>query len=55
MVQIARLDDASLEDFEPQASPVEGQSLQKKEKKKRKRKGEKIPKSKSLKTKVMNM
>ena len=42
MIQISPLDDASLKDFEPQASPVEGQSLRKKEKKKRKRKGEKF-------------
>ena len=41
MVKIARLDDAFLEVFQPQASPVEGQSLQQKEKKRRKRKGEK--------------
>ena len=41
MVKISRLDDAFLEVFELQESPVEGQSLQQKEKKRRKRKGEK--------------
>ena len=41
MVKIARLDDAFLEVFLAQASPVEGQSLQQKEKKRRKRKGQK--------------
>ena len=41
IVKIARLDDASLDVFQLQASPVEGQSLQQKEKKRRKRKGEK--------------
>jgi len=51
IVKIARLDDAFLNVFYPQASPVEGQSLQQKEKKTRKRKGEKkIQKSKSLRT-----
>jgi len=51
IVKIARLDDASLEVFQPQASPVEGQSLQQKEKKRRKRKGEKKnQKLKSLRT-----
>ena len=45
MLKIVCLDDAFLEVFQPQASPVEGQSLQQKEKKRRKRKGEKkIPK-----------
>ena len=45
MVKIARLDDAFLEVFEPQVSPLEGQLLQQKEKKRRKRKVEKkIPK-----------
>ena len=45
MLKIAHLDDAFLEVFCPQASPVEGQSLQQKEEKRRKRKGEKkIPK-----------
>ena len=33
MVKVARLDDAFLEDFQPQASPVEGQSLQQNNKK----------------------
>ena len=33
MLKFAHLDDAFLEVFEPQASPVEGQSLQQKEKK----------------------
>jgi len=41
MVKIAHLDDAFSEFFELEASPVEGQSLQQKEKKRRKRKGEK--------------
>ena len=40
MVKIARLDDAFLEVFKLQASPVKGQSLHSKEKKRRKRKGE---------------
>ena len=45
MLKIACLEDAFLEVFQPQASPVEGQSLQQKEKKRRKRKSEKkIPK-----------
>jgi len=35
------IDDAFLKVFYPQASSVEGQSLQQKEKKRRKRKGEK--------------
>ena len=47
MVKIAGLDDAFLEVFELQASPLEGQSRQQKGKKRRKRKGEKkIQKSK---------
>ena len=51
MVKIACLNDAFLEVFLPQAIPVEGQSLQQKEKKGRKRKGEKkFKKLKSLKT-----
>jgi len=41
MVKVARLDDAFSEFFKLEASPVEGQSLQQKDKKKRKRKGEK--------------
>ena len=41
MVKIARLDDAFLEVYLPQASPLGGQSLQQKEKKRRKRKGKK--------------
>ena len=41
MVKIARLDDAFSEMFQLEASPVEGQSLQQKDKKRRKRKGEK--------------
>ena len=41
MVKIALLDDAFLEVFLLLASPVEGQSLQQKEKKRRKRKGKK--------------
>ena len=40
MVKIALLDDAFLEVFKLQASPVEGQSLHSKEKKRRKRKSE---------------
>ena len=41
MVKIGRLDDSFLEVFQPQASPVEGQSRQQNKKKKGKRKGEK--------------
>jgi len=41
IVKIARLDDAFLIFFYLQASPVEGQSLLRKEKKRRKQKGEK--------------
>ena len=41
IVKIARLDDAFLEAFRPQGSPIEIQSLQRTEKKRRKRKGEK--------------
>ena len=45
MLKITHLDDAFSEVFYPQASPVEGQSLQQKQEKRRKRKGEKrIPK-----------
>ena len=45
ILKIARLDDTFSEVFKPQASPVEGQSLQQKQEKRRKRKGEKkIPK-----------
>ena len=45
MLKITRLDDAFSEVFKPQASPVEGQSLQQKQEKRRKMKGEKkIPK-----------
>jgi len=40
MVKIACLDDAFLKVFQLQAIPVEGQSLQQKEKKRRKRKGQ---------------
>jgi len=45
------LDDAFSEIFKLEASPVEGQSLQQKDKKRRKRKGEKkkLKKLKSLK------
>jgi len=52
MVKIAHHDDALSEFFKLEASPVEGQSLQRKEKKRTKRKGEKkkLQKSKSLKT-----
>ena len=39
MVEIACLDDAFSEIFELEARPVEGQSLQQKDKKRRKRKG----------------
>ena len=46
MLKFARLDDAFLEVFQPQVSPVEGQSLQQKEKKRRKKEGEKNPKIK---------
>ena len=41
VIEIAHLDDAFSEIFELEASPVEGQSLQQKDKKRRKRKGEK--------------
>jgi len=41
MVEIARLVDAFSEIFELEASLVEGQSLQQKDKKRRKRKGKK--------------
>jgi len=41
MVKISSLNDAFSEFFELEASPVEGQSLQQKDKKRRKRKGEK--------------
>ena len=41
MVKIPRLNDAFLEVFQLQASPLEGQSLQQKGEKRRKRKGEK--------------
>ena len=41
MVKIVRFDDAFSELFELEASPVEGQLLQQKEKKRRKRKDEK--------------
>ena len=41
MVKIARLDGTFLEVFSLQASPLEGQSLQQKEKKRGKREGEK--------------
>ena len=45
MLKIAHLNDAFLEVFQLQESPVVGQSLQQKEKKRRKRKGKKkIPK-----------
>ena len=44
MVKIAGLNDAFLEVFQPQASPVEGQSLQQEKEKKERRK--KIPKIK---------
>ena len=41
MVKLACLDDTFSEIFEMEASPVEGQLLQQKDKKRRKRKGEK--------------
>jgi len=41
ILKTACLDDAFLEVFQPKASPVEGQSLQQKEKERKKRKGEK--------------
>ena len=41
MAKVACLDDAFSEVFEWEASPVEGQSLQQKDKKRRKRKGDK--------------
>ena len=45
MVKVAHLNDAFLEVLLPLANPVEGQSLQQKERERRKRKGEKkIPK-----------
>ena len=51
MVKIALVDDAFSGLFELEASPVEGQSLQQKDKKRKKRKGKKeIKKPKSLKT-----
>ena len=50
MVRITRLDDAFSAIFELDESPVEGQSLQQKDKKRRKRKGKKkFKKLKSLK------
>jgi len=50
MVKIGHLDDSSLNIFEPQASPGEGQSQQQKENQKEKKKGKKtFQKSKSLK------
>ena len=51
MVKIACLDDAFLEIYELEASPVEGQLLKQKDKKRRKRKGEK--KNKKLKSQKM--
>ena len=45
MLIFACLDNAFLEAFKPQASPVEGQSLQQKEKKRRKKEGEKKSKN----------
>ena len=52
MLKIACLDDAFSEAFEPQASPVEGQSLQqkkKREKEKKERRKKKIPKIEKIK------
>jgi len=48
--QIACLDYAFSKIFELEASPVEGQSMQQKDKKRRKRKGEKKLEKKNLKT-----
>ena len=51
IVKIARLDDAFVEVFQPQASPVEGQSLQQKEKIRKKgnaKKNSKIEKVKGV-------
>ena len=52
MLKIARLNDAFSEVFQPQASPVEGQSLQQKrkekEKKERRKKSPKIEKPKDV-------
>ena len=48
MVKIARHDDAFSEMFELESSPVESQSLLRKDEKRRKRKGEKIEKPKDL-------
>jgi len=48
MAKFACLDDAFKECFKLEASPVEGQSLQQKEKKRRKRKGEKKIKNKKI-------
>ena len=51
MVKFARLDDAFSEFFELEVSPVEGQSVQQKDKKRRKWKGaKKLKKEESLKT-----
>jgi len=41
IVKFPRLDDAFLKVFQPQPSPVKGQSRQRKEKKTRKKKGDK--------------
>ena len=45
MVRIACIDDAFLEIFELEASPVESQSLQQKDRKRRKRKGKRKKKT----------
>ena len=50
MLKIACLNDAFLEVFKLQGSPVEGQSLQQKEKEKKERRKKKFQKSKSLMT-----
>ena len=47
LVKIVRLDDALLEFFKLEASPVEDKSLQQKDKKRRKRKSEKNEKNKT--------
>jgi len=49
-VKIACLKDAFSDFFELEASPVEGQSLQQKDKKRKKRKGEKKNNNKKRKT-----
>lgn len=50
MVKFARLNDAFMEVFELEASPVEGQLLQHKHKKRREREGKKKEKKKTEKS-----